>query len=147
MHGFRMKHFAAHPEEDTHETSRPLGGEDRWEELSVSFFRDLLQVPAHELDELRKTSVWPPSVGDAPPTLGDLRALVRHDFRPERCRALEMPVLLQIGSESPRELFVTDALAAVLPDARIEPLAGQAHEGMTTAPEMYAEAVTRFLLG
>jgi hypothetical protein len=57
-----------------------------------------------------------------------------------------MPVLLQIGSESPRHLFVTDALAAVLPDARIEELPGQAHEGMTTAPEMYAESVTRFLV-
>jgi hypothetical protein len=55
-------------------------------------------------------------------------------------------VLLQVGSESERDLYFTDALAAVLPDVRIEPLPGQAHEGMTTAPEMYAEAVTRFLL-
>jgi hypothetical protein len=57
------------------------------------------------------------------------------------------PVLLQVGSESPRQLYVTDALAAVLPDVRVETLPGQAHEGMTTAPGMYAEAVTRFLLG
>jgi hypothetical protein len=42
--------------------------------------------------------------------------------------------------------YVTDALAAVLPDVRIQELAGQAHEGMTTAPEMYAEAVSRVLL-
>ena len=42
--------------------------------------------------------------------------------------------------------YVTDALAAVLPNARIEELPGQAHEGMTTAPQMYAEAVARFLL-
>jgi pimeloyl-ACP methyl ester carboxylesterase len=59
---------------------------------------------------------------------------------------LDLPVLLQVGSESPRHLYVTDALAAVLPDARIGELPGQAHEGMTTAPEMYAEAVSRFLL-
>ncbi|MGH8914927.1 MAG: hypothetical protein ACRDZM_10480 [Acidimicrobiia bacterium] len=37
-------------------------------------------------------------------------------------------------------------LAEVLPDVRIEPLPGQAHEGMTTAPEMYAEAVCPSLL-
>lgn len=43
-------------------------------------------------------------------------------------------------------MLVTDALAAVLPDARIDTLAGQAHEGMTTAPELYAEATIRFLL-
>jgi hypothetical protein len=41
---------------------------------------------------------------------------------------------------------VTDALAAVLPQARIEELPEQAHEGMTTAPGIYTEAVTRFLL-
>ncbi len=44
------------------------------------------------------------------------------------------------------ELYVTDALARALPDVRIEPLRGQAREAMTTAPELYAEAVSRFLL-
>jgi hypothetical protein len=29
---------------------------------------------------------------------------------------------------------------------RVEGLAGQAHEAMTAAPELYAESVTRFLL-
>ena len=75
-----------------------------------------------------------------------MRALSRYDFRPERFRELRVPVLLQIGTESPRDLYVTDALAAVLPDVRIEALSGQAHEGMTTAPQMYAEAVARFFL-
>jgi hypothetical protein len=42
-------------------------------------------------------------------------------------------------------LYATDELAAVLPDVRIGELSRQAHEGMTTAPEMYAEAVTAFL--
>ena len=83
---------------------------------------------------------------DAKASLGDVRALSRYDFKPERFAGLRTPVLLQIGTESPRDLYVTDALAAVLPDARIEALPGQAHEGMTTAPELYAEAVSRFLL-
>ena len=71
----------------------------------------------------------------------------RYDFQAERFRDLRIPVLLQIGTESPHHLYATDALAAVLPDVRIGELAGQAHEGMTTAPEMYAQAVSRFLLG
>jgi hypothetical protein len=54
-------------------------------------------------------------------------------------------VLLQIGSESPRHLYVTDALASVLPNVQIQELPGQAHEAMTTAPEMYANAVIQFL--
>ena len=118
-----------------------------WDGFAVTFFRDLLSVPVAELDELRTTELWPPIVADAEASLGDLRALRRYDFDPERFRGLRMPVLLQIGTESPRDLYVTDALAAVLPDVRIGKLSGQAHEGMTTAPEMYADAVSRFLYG
>jgi pimeloyl-ACP methyl ester carboxylesterase len=117
-----------------------------WDGFSVAFFRDVLTVPAEELDAVRASGLWPPIVADAKASLGDLRALNRHRFEADRFRGLRMPVLLQVGSESPHDLYVTDALAAVLPDVRVETLEGQAHEGMTTAPEPYARAVTRFLL-
>jgi pimeloyl-ACP methyl ester carboxylesterase len=117
-----------------------------WEDFAVTFFRDRLSVPVAELDELRATVLWPAIIADAEASLGDLRALSRYDFQAERFRELRVPVMLQIGTESPRDLYVTDALAAVLPDVRIEELPGQAHEGMTTAPRMYAESVSRFLL-
>jgi pimeloyl-ACP methyl ester carboxylesterase len=117
-----------------------------WDAFSVTFFRDVLTVPSDELDAVRGSELWPPIVADARASLGDLRALSRYRFDPDRFRALRVPVLLQVGAMSPRDLYVTDALAAVLPDARIETLDGQAHEGMTTAPELYANAVTRFLL-
>ncbi|HXH11766.1 MAG TPA: alpha/beta fold hydrolase [Alphaproteobacteria bacterium] len=117
-----------------------------WEAFAVTFFRDQLSVPVEALDELRATELWPPILADAKASLGDLRALSRYDFQAERFRDLRVPVLLQIGTESPRDLYVTDALAAVLPDVRIQELVGQAHEGMTTAPKMYAEVVCRLLL-
>ena len=123
-----------------------LAAAGEWEEFATTFFRDGLSVPVEELETLRATEIWPPIVADARASLGDLRALTRYDFQAERFRGLDAPVLLQVGPESPRHLYVTDALAAVLPDVRIEELPGQAHEGMTTAPAMYAEAVTRFLL-
>jgi hypothetical protein len=71
------------------------------------------------VDALRASELWAPIVGDAEASLGDLRAISRYDFSAERFRGLRVPVLLQTGSESPRELYVTDALAAALPDARI----------------------------
>jgi pimeloyl-ACP methyl ester carboxylesterase len=117
-----------------------------WDGFAYAFFRDVLTVPVAELDALRDTPQWAPIVADAPASLGDLRAISRYDFAPERFRGLRMPVVLQVGTESPRALYVTDALAAVLADARIQELPGQAHEGMTTAPEQYAEAVSRVLL-
>jgi pimeloyl-ACP methyl ester carboxylesterase len=118
-----------------------------WDAFARTFFRDALHVPVDELDRVRASEVWPPIIADARASLGDIRALTRYDFQPERFRSLRIPVLLQVGSESLRDLYVTDALAAVLPDVRIEELPGQAHEGPTTAPEMYARAVARFLLG
>ena len=80
-------------------------------------------------------------------TLNDIRAFRSYRFVAEAFRDLRMPVLLQIGTESPRDLYLTDALASVLPDVRIGELEGQAHEAMTTAPELYADAVITFLLG
>lgn len=124
-----------------------LAASGDWDQFAVIFFRDMLLVPAAEVDAVRSSALWPPIVADAKASLGDIRAVARYQFDPERWRGLDAPVLLQIGSESPRHLYVTDALAAVLPDARIEALPGQAHEGMTTAPGMYAEAISRFLLG
>jgi len=118
----------------------------RWGDFAATFFRDTLDVLVEELDELRATELWPPILADAKASLGDLRAMSSHDFKAERFRELRVPVMLQVGTESLRDLYATDALAAVLPIVRIEELPGQAHEGMTTAPEMYAEAVSRFLL-
>ncbi len=122
-----------------------LAAMNAWDELAVVFFRDMLLVPAEEIESVRASVLWPPIVADAPAMLGDLRALTASRLDPERVRNLQVPVLLQTGSESPRHLWATDALARVLPDVRIQTLDGQAHEGMTTAPEMYAEALIAFL--
>jgi pimeloyl-ACP methyl ester carboxylesterase len=118
-----------------------------WDGFALRFFHEGLHVPLAYLEQLRPTELWPPIVADAEATLCDLRALSRYDFSAARFHALRIPVLLQIGTESPRHLYVTDALAAVLPNAAIQELKGQAHEAMTSAPRMYADAVMQFLLG
>lgn len=117
-----------------------------WDTLAYRFFGEVLAVPVAELEAVRASQLWAPILSDAEATMHDFRALARYDFRAERFRDLRVPVLLQIGSESPRDLYVTDALADVLPDAAIGVLAGQAHEGMTTAPDQYADALTETCL-
>ena len=124
-----------------------LAAADDWDAFAVAFFHEGLSVPTKDLLELRASELWLPILADAGASLRDLRALRAYEFQAERFGTLPVPVLLQIGSESPRDLYVTDALAAVLPHGRIEALPGQAHEGMTTAPAMFAESVARFLLG
>lgn len=116
-----------------------------WNELPVTFFHETFSIPLEELEELRATEHWSPIVADAEASLEELRALSSYIFNAERFHGLHVPVLLQVGTESPRDKFVTDTLAAILPDARIEALPGQAHEGMTMAPEQYAASVFRFL--
>jgi pimeloyl-ACP methyl ester carboxylesterase len=118
-------------------------GRDR---LVETFMRDVLQVPADQVALIRATPFWRVWTEDAEASLHDIRAVSRHRFDSARYSSLRMPVQLLIGTESPRRLYVTDALAAVLPDARITPLEGQAHEGMTTAPELFVAAISTFLL-
>ena len=123
-----------------------LARAQNWEDFAVTFFHDGLAVPTKDLDEVRSSELWSPIIGDARASFQDLRALAEYDFRAERFRDLRVPVMLQIGTESARHLYATDALAAALPDVCIQLLPGQAHEGMTTAPQMYAGSVFRFLL-
>ena len=132
---------------DAFSTLERLADARNWDEFAFTFFRDTMRVPVQELQALRASELWPPIVMDAPATWVDFRALRSHRFNPGDYRGLLMPVCLQVGTESPHELFVTDALAEELPHAQRTVLAGQAHEGMTTAPELYADAVTSFLLG
>jgi pimeloyl-ACP methyl ester carboxylesterase len=122
-----------------------FGARGEWDAMVETFLLDGLQVPREDVAALQASPDWAPWIADAEATLGDLRALIRHKLAPGRFRTLPMPVLLLVGSESPRELYATDALAANLPDARIASLEGQAHEGMTTAPELFVETVMRFL--
>ncbi len=124
---------------------RAFGERGDWDGLVEAFMRDVLQIPPAEVAEIRASPFWDVWTADAPATLNDMLAVVGHRFDPERFRALGVPTLLLAGSESPREIYLTDALAGVLPDVRIAELAGQGHEGMTTAPDLFVDSVTRFL--
>lgn len=117
-----------------------------WDAFATFFFRSELDVPAEVLEEMRASEDWSAITADAEATLHDVRAMCRYDFNADRFHDLRLPVLLQVGTESPRENFVTDALAEALPEVSIDELDGQAHEGMQTAPELYAGSVVRFLL-
>lgn len=114
-----------------------------WERFSCTFFSQVTLMPDEELDALQTTDLWPEIVQQAKSTLPDLQALPRYEFHPEHFRDLEVPVTLQVGSESPPHLYVTKALASALPRVAIQTLDKQAHEAMMTAPDRYAEAVIR----
>jgi pimeloyl-ACP methyl ester carboxylesterase len=118
-----------------------------WDGMVETFMLDVVQVPPAEVSEIRASPFWAVWTADAKATMNDFRAFDGYRvFNAAPFQALSMPVQLLIGTESPRDLYVTDALAAVLPDVRIDKLAGQAHEGMTTAPAQFVAAIIDFLL-
>ncbi len=117
-----------------------------WAQFARTFFRDTLLVPTVELKELETTELWPPIVADARASLGDMRALTSYTLDLDKVSKIQFPLVLQYGSESPRDLFLTDILVSVLMNAQTEELLGQGHEGMTTAPEQYVASLFRHLL-
>lgn len=112
----------------------------------VEAFMQVLQVPPEEIDEIKTTPFWGVWTADARASMNEIRAFAHYTFDAERYRTLAVPVHLLIGSESPRELYATDALAAVRPDACITVLDGTAHEGMTMVPDQFVDKVSQFLL-
>jgi pimeloyl-ACP methyl ester carboxylesterase len=117
-----------------------------WDGLVEAFMR-ILQVSAEEIAQIKTTPFWTVWTSDAKASANEIRAFAYHSFDYDRYRSLTIPVQLLIGSESPRDAYATDALAAVLPNARIVALEGTAHEGMTMVPEQFVAKVSEFLLG
>lgn len=110
------------------------------------FFREVVQMPEEELTMLRADPSWQVRLSAAH-TIP--RELADEDYvlEPRRFAEMRTPTLLLLGGDSPRFLrMATDAVDAALPDSRIEVMPGQQHVAMTTAPDLFAGAVLRFLL-
>jgi len=118
-----------------------------WERFVRTWLIDVVEIPTQVVDAIHASPFWPVMTADAPATLCDARTLARYDFDPSRVIGLTMPVLLLLGSESPRENYVTDALAGVLSNQQIVTLQGQAHIAHVMAPQVFVDTVSAFLLG
>jgi pimeloyl-ACP methyl ester carboxylesterase len=65
------------------------------------------------------------------------------EFDEDLLRRVSAPTLLLVGEEGPD--WQPERVAAVLPDARIAVLVGQAHGADLFAPEVVADALLAFL--
>jgi pimeloyl-ACP methyl ester carboxylesterase len=133
--------------DEAHAQAEEAADRGDWDSFVRAFLLGGPKIPAPAVDALRASPFWPPMVADAPATLADIRALSRYAFDPARFSTLTMPVLLLVGSESPRDNYVTDSLANILPDAGIVEFAGQGHVAHAMVPQMFVEAISTFLLG
>jgi pimeloyl-ACP methyl ester carboxylesterase len=123
---------------------RLLAAGDR-DGVVATFFRDIVGMPAHELDLVRASPAWPARVAAAHTLPRELRAQEAYRMDTPRVGRLAMPVLLLLGGESP--VFFGKAierLAAALPNARKVVMPGQKHIAMDTAPDLVISAVLDF---
>ena len=122
-----------------------LDGGDR-DGLLVTFFREVVRAPAHDIELLRSLPSWQARVKSAHTIPRELRAAEGYIFEPARFSRMRTPTLLLLGGESP-PLFKdgTAAVHAALPASRIAVLPGQQHIAMTVAPDLFLSTVLPFL--
>ncbi len=123
-----------------------LLAQGRREEMMAAFFREVVLVTEEELSEVKAAPTWPLRLAAAHTVPREMRAFGAQAFDPAQAAAIDVPVLLVVGSDSPAEIRADpEVVAAALPDARIVTLDGQAHMAHLTAPDLLAKAVLDFL--
>jgi pimeloyl-ACP methyl ester carboxylesterase len=133
----------------------PMGGVlaepaviDRWEaqvadgeaDATVSeFLRDIGGYSEAEIEELRATPVWSLRTSVAPTVARELRAEGAFELDRVALGAIETPVLMLVGSDSPGwAKRSTAAYADALPNVTVRTLEGQGHGALAAAPERVA---------
>ena len=111
------------------------------------FFREVVQMPDHELVQYRQLPVWKRRIELAPTIPRELAIDRRYRFEATRFGDLRIPVRLLLGGDSP-PLFqsAVDAVEAALPEVSVVILPGQQHIAMDTNPELFISEVLEFLL-
>lgn len=116
------------------------------EEAVVTFVRDLVKMPPHELEQWRTTPVFPARVAVAHTIPREFKAVEAYQFQPERFKHMNVPTLMLLGGDSPPFARKNaEYWHDTLPDSRIVVLPGQQHIAMDTAPELFVREVQAFL--
>lgn len=116
------------------------------ERALITFLRELVRMPPHELEQFRASPVFPLRVAAAHTIPREFRAVEAYRFEPERFRHLHVPTLLLLGGDSPAFARTNvEQWHAALPDSRIVVLPGQQHIAMDTAPDLFVREVQAFL--
>jgi pimeloyl-ACP methyl ester carboxylesterase len=101
-----------------------------------------------ELELMRsQRNAWEIRLRNVPTLPRELSTLQHYTFRPERFKALQLPVTLLVGEDSPpREFQNAEGVAGALPNAQIVLLPGKQHAAMYTAPDLFVREVIQILV-
>lgn len=122
--------------------------EGNFDEMLMTLLRDLVEMPPEELELMRsQQDAWEVRLRNVPTLPRELSALRHYTFRPERFKALQLPVTLLVGEDSPpREFQNAEGVADALHNSQIVTLPGQQHAAMYTAPDLFVREVIQILV-
>ena len=133
---------------DTPDRMQALVDSGELEAALEIMFREVVRMPAHELEAYRQLPMWNVRIALAPTIPRELVIDRSYTFNPQKFAGMTIPSLLLLGGDSP-PIFVqaAETVDAALPDSRIVVMTGQQHIAMDTNPELFVAEVLRFLLG
>jgi pimeloyl-ACP methyl ester carboxylesterase len=134
------------PAQTIDDIQRLIDEGDRDTALAI-LYRDILGMDPDEFRAASGEAAWAARLRNVHTLPRELRAENDFDISriENRLRRIEVPVLLLLGGESPRELVEpSERLAALLPNCRVEGIDGEAHAAMFGSPAAFVEIVTRF---
>ena len=112
-----------------------------------TFMTDIITMSTDDLAVLRSQPRWLERLKNAHTIPRELHADRDYRFDPARFANFQVPTLIVVGERSPESDHAdAEALAAALPNSRIEVLPGQGHAAMHTSPELFVAAVGDFFL-
>jgi pimeloyl-ACP methyl ester carboxylesterase len=116
------------------------------EAAAEMIFREVVEMPEHELQAFRRLPVWKVRVSLAPTIPRELKIYRTYRFQPERFSGLYVPTMLLLGGESPHAVREPiERIDAALPSSRLVILPGEQHIAMDTNPGLFVGEVLRFL--
>jgi pimeloyl-ACP methyl ester carboxylesterase len=133
------------PSQDLDRLQQLLDSGDR-EGMVITFLSEFAKMPAHEIDFLKSSPVFPLMLAAAHTVPRELQAESAYRLRPERYQNLTVPTLLLVGQNSPAfAKEAVDSWHAVLPNSRVAVLPGQQHIAHYTAPDLLVREMQAFL--
>ncbi len=121
--------------------------QDKRDEALVIFMRDVVGLPAAQVELLRSLPAWQGRIAAAHTITREMRQVESYRFDPQRFRGWTRPTLLLQGGDSPQyEVRGIEALLAAIPRSKVAVMPGQGHAAMDTGTQIFLREVNGFLL-
>jgi len=109
-------------------------------------FKDVVRMPDYEFEAYKQLPMWKVRVKIAPTIPRELKAVMSYQFHPEKFLAVDLPILLLLGDESPADIQKGMILLNnSLPSSTLIRMPGEQHIAMDTNPDLFVHKVEKFL--